>query len=122
MAEIRAEHQAAAGAGQRERQIAGSTTDIEHAGPGPFHDVAHPLDRIGAPVTVDVEGEQMVGQVVAVRHAGEHVAHPKRCFTLVARAFRRGAVHDSANRIASSTSGSPIPFTTSAAPMWTGST
>ena len=43
--------------------------------------------RVRAPVAVDVEGEQMIGQVVAMRHAAEHAAHPRGGLLLVARAL-----------------------------------
>jgi len=110
------------GTGKRERQVAGSAADIEHARFGPVQDVPHATNRVGAPVTVDIEGKQMIGHVVAVCHAAEHVAHPESGLPLIARAFRSRTLHERANLMASSTSGSSIPLTTSAAPMRTGST
>ena len=40
---------------------------------------------VGAPVAIDIEGEQVIGQVVAVRHAAEHAAHPVCRLLFVAR-------------------------------------
>ncbi len=54
-----------------------------------------------APEAVDVEGEQVVGQVVAAGHAAEHAAHPGGGFLLVVRALGGGAAHDRAERMAS---------------------
>ena len=57
-----------------------------------------------------------------MRHAAEHAAHPARRLLLVARALRRGALHASADRIASSTGLSSMPETTVTSPIRTGST
>ena len=80
--------------GERQHQVAGAAADIQHARAGPLQNGAHAAHRAGAPEAVDIEREQVVGQVVAVRHAAEHAAHPGGGFLLVARARGRRALHD----------------------------
>src|SRR5690242_11569003 len=107
---------------ERQRQVAGAAADIEHARIGAVEHVAQAADRAGAPITINVVGEQVIGEIVAVRDAVEHAAHPASGFLLVARPLGRGALHESADRIASSTGFSSIPETTVTSPIRTGST
>ena len=59
---------------------------------GRSQNCAHAAHGAGAPVAVDVEGEQVVGQIVAVRHAAEHAADPVAPPPARCAASRRGGV------------------------------
>src|SRR5476649_2101242 len=89
--------------------------------------MAHTVHGVGAPPAVDVEGEQVIGQVVPGCHAAEHTPYPTGGFLLVARTVGRSTVglsplHARARPMASSTSFSSMPDTTVTSPMRTGST
>src|SRR5262249_47338312 len=105
---------------QRKRQIAGAAADIEHARIGPVENVPQFPHRPRAPVAIDVVGEQVIRQIVAMRDAVEHAAHPTRGLLLIARPHGRRAAHESADRMASSTGFSSMPETTVTSPMRTG--
>src|ERR1022692_4183631 len=65
----------------------------QHARFGTRQHLPHTRNRVRAPVAIDIEREQMVGQVVTMRHAAEHGAYPLGRLPLAARALWRRAVH-----------------------------
>ena len=71
--------------GQGQHEIAGAAADIEHARVGAVEDVPRAAHGVRAPVAIDIEGEEVIGEVVAVRHAAEHAAHPACRLLFVAR-------------------------------------
>src|ERR1035441_5819470 len=104
--------------GEGQHQVAGAAADIEHARLGTEENLPRAAHGVGAPIAVDIEGEQVVGEVVAVRHAAEHAADPARRLLFVARSIPvathpqgRAAAHTRANRMASRTRLSSTPDT-----------
>ena len=76
MAEIAAETPSAASRFERDQQVARAAAEIQGAGLGTAQDVANFGHGAGSPVTIDVEREQVIGEIVAVSDASEHVADP----------------------------------------------
>src|SRR5207253_5457236 len=126
VAEIAAEHRLRACLAslgfQAEEQVARAAAEVEYARVGMLQDMAHAAHRARAPQAVQVEREQVVGQVVAMRHTAEHAADPPRGLLFVARAYGGCTAHTRAARMASSTGFSSMPGTTVTSPMRTGST
>src|SRR5207249_1885704 len=107
---------------QSQYQIAGAAADVEHAGVAALQDRAHTAYGAGPPPAVDVEGEQMVGEVVAAGDAAEDSADQTGGFPFAVRALGSSALHARARRMDSSTRFWSIPETTVTSPMRTGST
>src|SRR5271166_2180824 len=94
------------------------------------------MHRAATPALVQVEGQQMIQQIVAPGNAAEHVADPARGFLLARQSARCGSGHvrDTASgacsratwsrapSMDSSTALSGTPVTISTAPILTGST
>ena len=76
MTEIAAEAGGAARGFEGHQQVAGAAAEVEDAGLGTAQNGAHFGHGAGSPVAIDVEGEQVIGQIVAVGDASEHVADP----------------------------------------------
>src|SRR5262249_13848891 len=89
---------------------------------GSFQNVPHARDSAGSPVAVDVQGKEVIGQVVAGRDPTKHSAHPFGCLALGGRAGRCSSLHESAAWIAESTKSSAIPDSTVTSPILRGST
>jgi len=117
VAEIGAVNARAAGAFEGQQQVAGSTAQVDRTRLGIREYVAYARHRAIAPAPVEVEREQVIGQIVAVRHAGEHAAHPTGRLLLAGSAARGGAGHRSAARTASSTRAESTSDTTATCPM-----
>src|SRR5262249_41270316 len=122
VAEVGGEHARAPALLERERQVARSAADIEHAGLRAVENRAHARHCAPAPEAVEIAREQMVGEIVARRAAAEHAAHPPRRLLFGLGSPRRRALHTRALRMASPTSFESMPETTVTSPMRTGST
>src|ERR1017187_2114266 len=107
---------------ERAHQIAGAAANVQHARLGTRQHLPHARHGVRAPVAIDIERKQMVGQVVAMRHAAEHGAHPLGRLLLATRALWRRALHARAAWMAVSTSSSSMPDTTCTSPMRSGNT
>ena len=75
MAEVAAPDRRAAPGFESQQQIARPAAEIQDARAGHGEDRPHALDGAAAPGAVDVEREQMIQQIVAPRHGGEHAAN-----------------------------------------------
>src|SRR5579859_707843 len=122
MAEIASHHGLGGMGPKRDQQVAGTTAEIESARVRPLKNVAHAFHRLRAPPAVQVERQDMIGEIVARRYAPEHGAHPSRRFLLGGDARGRCAFHARAERMAASTAPSSTPDTIATSPMRRGNT
>src|SRR5437870_12596566 len=122
MAEVAAQHAGAARALERRHQVAGAAAQVQHARARPPQDFPDAPHRVTPPPAVDLEREDVIGEVVTRRQTREHGADPRRRFALVACSSRRRALHASADRIASRTGFSSTPETIFTCPIRSGST
>ena len=76
MAEIAPETGCAARGFKSHQQVAGAAAEVENARLGPLQYGADFRHRTGSPISIDVERQQMISEIVAMGHAPEHVADP----------------------------------------------
>jgi len=86
VAEIAAKDLCAPATSQLQHQVPRAAAQIQDASFGAFQDVRYSGRGVGSPVTVDVQREQVIQQVVARGDSSEHPAHPARGLFLVLRA------------------------------------
>jgi hypothetical protein len=78
---------------QRQGHVGGAAAQVERARAGALQDFAEEARRPPPPQLVDVEGEQVVEQIVAGRDGGEHRAHRLRRLLGIGDAGGSGAAH-----------------------------
>ena len=61
---------------ERQRHVAGSTAQVEDAGIGPAKNGSDFSDCPITPEAVDIEGEEVIRQIVTGGDPSEHVANP----------------------------------------------
>ena len=107
---------------EREKHVAGAAAQIEHAGARPSRAPPRRAPPSRAPAPVQIEGQEMIQQVVTAGDAAEHAAHPARRGLLAGDSGRRGAGHARTASMDSSTRRSSMPETIRTSPIRTGST
>lgn len=66
-----------------EGHVAGPAAEVEDGGIGTREDMGETACGAPPPESVDVEGKDVIEEIVARRDRAEHVAHSKRCGFLV---------------------------------------
>src|SRR5580658_5218604 len=128
MAKIAAESESAAARLERQRQIPSPAAQIQNTRIRFCQNRSDTGDRAGAPVTIDIERQQMIQQVVSGSDAAEHAAHPGGGLLLILGSCRgRPAAcllgqQASASSMAASTNGSWTSAVIFTDPMRSGST
>lgn len=107
---------------ERQQQVARATAEIQRSRVGTLQYVADSPHRLRAPHPIEIERQNVIGEIVPGRDAAEHGTHPARCFLLTGNARGRSAFHARAERMAERTAPSSTPETTVTSPMDRGST
>src|SRR5690606_27758013 len=103
MAEVTPDHLSSRTCLQREHQIACAAAEIDDRCILAMEYGLQALHSARTPMTIDVERQQVIQQIITGRDAPEHVAHPCGGFLLRGSPARRSAAHASAAWIARNT-------------------
>jgi hypothetical protein len=76
---------------ERERHVTGAATDIKNAGIRSGQDMSKLSRGLPPPKPINVEGEQMIEQIVAGRDGGKHFPHRTRGRLLIKSSLGCGA-------------------------------
>jgi hypothetical protein len=76
VAEVAAQDGSSGLALHRNEEVASAAGEVENTRIGSMQDVTNAADSDAAPVFIDVGGEEVVGQIVAVGDTTEHAPHP----------------------------------------------